>query len=71
MMSRETLKSSKTQLALAGIRRISKQSAGAADGIGMLARVSNSESVKLCEFHAMLADMTSSPARGPKTTSGK
>ncbi len=54
-----------------GIRRISKQSAWAADGIGMLARVSNSESVKLDEFRTILADMTSSPAPRLKTTSGK
>jgi hypothetical protein len=60
---RKTVESCRRRTIEDGIRRISKQSAWAADGIGMLAMVANSETVKLEEFRAILADMTASPAR--------
>jgi hypothetical protein len=52
-----------------GIRRISKQSGWAGDGIGMLARIANSETVKVEEFRAILADMTRS--LGPRLKTRK
>ncbi len=68
---RKTVETCRRRTIEDGIRRISKRSAWAADGIGTLARSAKCESVKLEEFRAMLADMTGSLGPGLKTTSGK
>ena len=57
---RKTVEACRRRTIENGIRRVIKQSAWAADGIGMLAKVANSESVKVEEFRAILADMTAS-----------
>ena len=68
---RKTVESCRRRMTEQAIRRLVKHTAGAADGIGMLAKVARSESVKLEEFRAILADMTASLGAGLEMTSEK
>jgi hypothetical protein len=64
---RETVQRCRRRTIEDGIRRISKQSGWAGDGIGMLARIANSETVKLAEFRAILAGMSGRLGPGLKS----
>ena len=68
---RKTVEMCRRRMIEDAIRRMIKQSAWAADGIGMLARVSNSETVKVEEFRTILADMTANLDPRLEMTSGK
>jgi hypothetical protein len=68
---RKTVESCRRRTTEHAIRRLVKQSAWAADGIAMLAKVAESDSVKLEAFRAVLADMTGSLGPGLRTASAK